>query len=147
MSSSPEPPTFDVQLLLHALDVGGRLLLHEVQDLDGVGHPEEDVLQVRQQVRDAETGQGGRVLAGETAGVTLLPPSLWPRAFGVKKAKKSSPRDEFGELLLTEPAPCLGKPFAHINSVALWDGKGGTWRFFWGTPQRGPSSAAGSARG
>lgn len=65
-SSSPEPPTFDVQLLLHALDVGGRLLLHEVEDLDGVGHPEEDVLQVRQQVRDAETGQGGRVLAGET---------------------------------------------------------------------------------
>lgn len=57
----------------------------------------------------------------------------------MKTAKKSSPRDEFGELLLTEPAPCLGKPFAHINLVALWDGKGGTWRFFGAPPSVGPA--------
>lgn len=65
-------PTSDVQLLLHALDVGGRFLLDEVEDLDGIGHPEEDVLQVREKVGDGEAGQGGRVLAGETLGVLQL---------------------------------------------------------------------------
>ena len=65
-------PTSDIQLLLHALDVGGRFLLDEVEDLDGIGHPEEDVLQVREKVCDGEAGQGGGVLAGETQRVLRL---------------------------------------------------------------------------
>lgn len=80
-------PTSDVQLLLHALDVGGRFLLDEVEDLDGIGHPEEDVLQVREKVRDGEAGQGGRVLAGETQqALWLLFLSVSTQAFGEKTA-------------------------------------------------------------
>lgn len=48
------------------------------------------MLQVRQQVCDAETGQGSGVLAGETQrALRLLPPSSRPGAFGVKTAKKA----------------------------------------------------------
>lgn len=59
-------PTLDIHLLLHGLDVDGGFLLDEVQQLDGVGHPEENVLQVRDQVSDCEVREGCRILAGET---------------------------------------------------------------------------------
>lgn len=79
--------TFDVQLFLHALDVGGRFLLDKVEDLDGVGHPEDDVLQVWEKVCDGEARQGDRVLAGETQqGLHLLLLSIPTQAFGEKTA-------------------------------------------------------------
>lgn len=59
-------PTLDIQLLLQALDVDGGFLLDKVQEFDGVGHPEENVLQVRDQVCDCEAGQGSRFLTDET---------------------------------------------------------------------------------
>lgn len=58
--------TCDVQLLLQALHVQRALLLGEVQQLDGVGHPEEKVLQVRGQAGQGRAGRrGGLRAAGQ----------------------------------------------------------------------------------
>lgn len=57
--------TRDVQLLLQALHVERALLLYEEQELDGVGHPEEDVLQVWHEARHADAGQRQGLLAAE----------------------------------------------------------------------------------
>lgn len=90
MSSCPST-TFDVHLLLHALDVGGGLLLDEVEHLNGVGHPEEDVLQVWQQVRNGETGQGSGVLAGGGGDrVGIAASLLITGGFGVKPTQKAA---------------------------------------------------------
>lgn len=99
-------PTSDVQLLLHALDVGGRFLLDEVEDLDGIGHPEEDVLQVREKVGDGEAGQGGRVLAGETLGVLqLLLLSIPLKLLGRKEPAWGNARKAFAPRLPPPPKP------------------------------------------
>lgn len=39
---------------LHGVRVRWCSLLYEIEDLDGVGHPEEDSLQVWDQIRDTE---------------------------------------------------------------------------------------------
>lgn len=39
---------------LHGVRVRWCSLLYEIEDLDGVGHPEEDGLQVWDQIRDTE---------------------------------------------------------------------------------------------
>lgn len=90
-------PTSDVQLLLHALDIGGRFLLDEVEDLDGIGHPEEDVLQVWEKVCDGEAGQGSRILAGETwQALWLL--GIPTQAFGEKTASLGQCQRVFASL-------------------------------------------------
>lgn len=71
--------TFDVQFLLHVLDVNGGFLLNKIQDFNGVGHPEENVLEVGQQVRDGEAGERRRILADKTRGeLKGIPPMHFP---------------------------------------------------------------------
>lgn len=69
--------TCDIQVVFQALHVQGALLLDEVQELDGVGHPEKDVLQVWDQARQGEARRGDGLLATGTEGLRVTPgPSL-----------------------------------------------------------------------
>lgn len=54
--SASTNPTCDVQLLFQALHVQWALLLDEVQELDGVGHPEKKVLQAGKQAGQGTAG-------------------------------------------------------------------------------------------
>ncbi len=59
-------------------------LLYKVEDLDGVGHPEEDGLQVWDQVWDTEQRQGGRVLATWThTGTHTKTKDTWTKCRGL----------------------------------------------------------------
>lgn len=58
--------TCDVQLVFQALRVQRTPLLDEVEQLDGVGHPEQDVLQVWNQVGHGDASPGDGLLAAKT---------------------------------------------------------------------------------
>lgn len=59
------PLTLDVQLFFHVLDVNGGFLLNEIQDFDGVGHPEKHVLKVREKVCDGKAGKRHWILLAD----------------------------------------------------------------------------------
>lgn len=83
-TARPEPSvslTCVVRLLLQAPHVQGAPLLDEVQELDGVGHPQHDVLQLGEQAGQGEAGRGHGLLAAERHAVTLGPPLLTGRPF------------------------------------------------------------------